>query len=1043
LLPAALVAALFVVSAPPNVASAAAQPPAPGTSAPLATWSTVTVPLSTKGLVHDATRDVLLATVPSSHASLGNSLVELDPQTGALGRHLHVGSEPGSLVVTDDGSRAFVGLTGASGIVEVDLGTFTIARTIPLGLDATYGPMIVEDLAVLPGRSDLVVAAVQRASGGSHVGRVFAYQDGEQLPDGLTSAAFVPNHIEALGDDRLFGYDSTNSGFKHFAITVDEDGLSSAGGVAGPLTGFGTDVEAAGGRIYSTSGLIVDGTTFTALGSFAAGATEVTADGVLTTVNPTTDVVARYDAATGQPAGSRTFPGIPDASILVATDGGFAVGGGSAVVLLGPQVSGPAFVAPTSPSHVSAGMVPIAVPIKPNDVAYDGGRDRLYVSVATTSTAHSDHVVALDPTTGDVLDSVWIGSNPGPLAMSPDGSLLHVGTSATGQVTEIELDTLTATGSFSLGLDGSGMLIAEDIVVRPGTTDELIVALMVTGSSPRHRGVALYVDGLRQPSSTPPHTGANRIVAVDADNVYGGNIESSGSQLFHLGVSATGVQVVGQFRDMSPTWFGHLTTSGGLLYGDSRWVVDPAGPSLAAILGVQGPTVVDDPSERTFVIDRATGAYSLAELDRDTFRLIGRGPTVLANRPTSMVSTRSGTVLRFAITTANNLVLLVPPPPPPPPGRFHVVAPSRLADTRVGHGAPAGRLPAGGTITVDVTGVGAVPAVGVEAVVVNLTSVGSTTASHLTAWATGEPKPATSNLNFRAGQVAANQAIVPVGADGTVSIANAAGATHVVVDVQGWFGDGSEAGGVSFHPMAPARLGDSRSGTGLPAGRVGAGQTVDLDVAGVLGVPDEGASAVVLNVTAVGATSQTHLTLWASGGTKPTTSNLNVAAGQVVANQAIVPVGADGRISIANAAGATHVIVDVQGWFGDDGALLHPVAPARIADSRTGVGLPAGKVPAGATAVVDVTGVAGVPEGDVVAVVVNLTVTGATASSHLTAWPTGQAKPGTSNVNFGAGHVVANQAIVPVGADGTISIANAAGATYVIVDVQGWFGPAG
>jgi hypothetical protein len=55
LIPAALVAALFVVSAPLNVTSAAAQPPAPGSSEPLDTWSTVTVPLTTKGLVHDGT----------------------------------------------------------------------------------------------------------------------------------------------------------------------------------------------------------------------------------------------------------------------------------------------------------------------------------------------------------------------------------------------------------------------------------------------------------------------------------------------------------------------------------------------------------------------------------------------------------------------------------------------------------------------------------------------------------------------------------------------------------------------------------------------------------------------------------------------------------------------------------------------------------------------------------------------------------------------------------------------------------------------------
>ena len=47
----------------------------------------------------------------------------------------------------------------------------------------------------------------------------------------------------------------------------------------------------------------------------------------------------------------------------------------------------------------------------------------------------------------------------------------------------------------------------------------------------------------------------------------------------------------------------------------------------------------------------------------------------------------------------------------------------------------------------------------------------------------------------------------------------------------------------------------------------------------------------------------------------PTTSNVNFAANQVVANQAIVPIGSWGRISIDSNNAATHLVVDVQGWF--------------------------------------------------------------------------------------------------------------------------------
>lgn len=165
-----------------------------------------------------------------------------------------------------------------------------------------------------------------------------------------------------------------------------------------------------------------------------------------------------------------------------------------------------------------------------------------------------------------------------------------------------------------------------------------------------------------------------------------------------------------------------------------------------------------------------------------------------------------------------------------------------------------------------------------------------------------------------------------------------------------------------------------------------------------------------------------------------------------LANQAIVPVGAGGRISLAVGAGASHVLVDVQGWYGapgaPDGADLRTSSPARILDTRTNAaGAPAGPLAGGAVRSVLIAGRRGVPTSGASAVVVNLTVVGATHATHLTAWPTGQAKPATSNVNVGPGRVVANQAVVPIGPDGRINLVLGAGTAHVVVDVQGWFGP--
>ena len=57
---------------------------------PIATWNAKSVPVPATDLAYVASRDVLLATVTGGQPSLGNELVELDPETGAIGRHVHV-----------------------------------------------------------------------------------------------------------------------------------------------------------------------------------------------------------------------------------------------------------------------------------------------------------------------------------------------------------------------------------------------------------------------------------------------------------------------------------------------------------------------------------------------------------------------------------------------------------------------------------------------------------------------------------------------------------------------------------------------------------------------------------------------------------------------------------------------------------------------------------------------------------------------------------------------------------------------------------------
>ena len=259
-----------------------------------------------------------------------------------------------------------------------------------------------------------------------------------------------------------------------------------------------------------------------------------------------------------------------------------------------------------------------------------------------------------------------------------------------------------------------------------------------------------------------------------------------------------------------------------------------------------------------------------------------------------------------------------------------------------------------------------------------------------------------------------------------------------------WPGGGvAPEDGSAYHPLRPARILDSRVAVGMPA-RLGPGASATVQVTGQGGVPATGVSAVVLNVTVTEPTAGSFLTVWPSGEPRPLASNLNFVAGQTIPNAVMVKVGAGGRIDLFNLAGSVHVIADVAGWYGPQavapGATFTALPPARILDTRTGNGAPAARLGPGNVLPLQVTGRGGVPTSGVSAVVLNVTVTEPNAVSFLTLWPTGEAFPLASNLNYGPGSTVANLVVVKVGPTGAVHLLNNAGSTHVIADVAGWFG---
>jgi hypothetical protein len=414
-------------------------------------------------------------------------------------------------------------------------------------------------------------------------------------------------------------------------------------------------------------------------------------------------------------------------------------------------------------------------------------------------------------------------------------------------------------------------------------------------------------------------------------------------------------------------------------------------------------------------------------------------------------------------------------------GEYHALNPARIHDTRAAVNDPVApgkksTSPTGTEYDVQITGMGGVPenASEVLAVVLNVTVAAPEAQGNLAVRASGAA-PATSSLvNFLPGRNVPNLAVVGVGTNGRITVklsTPVASRADVVIDVFGWISTTSHANrGARLVPAGPGRIADTRSGSPLRAG-----QSIAVKVRGAAStqptinpiVPnDPSVTAVMVNVTAInrepGSTS-TNIALTpvplASGEPAPT-SNTNVIRGLVKASMAIVPIGPDGNIHVRNHLGDIHVAIDVLGYFRvqadttTTGRIIPLAAPFRAFDTRLAA---FGKVPLGTgyqedwsfqkfAASVTLPSAGGAKLDQQSALIGNLTGTQLTRvyptvpiTTFLAAYPGGQTRPNTSNVNVPEGENVPNMSLLRYGTKGTdqyvVQAYNHIGSLHYLLDV--------
>jgi hypothetical protein len=245
--------------------------------------------------------------------------------------------------------------------------------------------------------------------------------------------------------------------------------------------------------------------------------------------------------------------------------------------------------------------------------------------------------------------------------------------------------------------------------------------------------------------------------------------------------------------------------------------------------------------------------------------------------------------------------------------------------------------------------------------------------------------------------------------------------------------------GQRYTAADPVRVLDTRRGFGARTGRLGPGQSLDLQLTGTAGVPAD-ATAVVLNLTGVDATADTYLRAYPTPVTTaplPSVSNLNLDRGSTRANLVTVAVGNVGRVRLHNSTGSVHVVADLAGWYAPSaGSTFRAVDPVRLLDTRRTASVgPAGQLD------LRVAGTGGVP-ADATAVALTVTAVGATAETDVSVYPASEdaaAVPQVSSLNVRSADAVPNLVLVRVGTDGTVRLRNTSGRVHLLADLAGYY----
>jgi sugar lactone lactonase YvrE len=598
------------------------------------------VSLVANDVVYSSSTGKLYASVPSSSGSNGNRIATIDPSTGNIDNSVFIGSEPNLLAMSDDGNTLYASLDGAFAVRRFDTQTQTPGLQFSVGQDSFFGRYRVNDLVVAPGNPNLVAIARHYPGTSPPEAGVAVFDDGVQRPQA------GPGHTE--GSDylsfsasaaKLYGggfYSSLKT------MTIDANGVTVT--ATAPFS-VGSRIKFNNGMIFSSTGQVINPDAGTLLGTFSGATSNAfVADSsvgrayyvVGSQFGGGSLTLKAFAINTFLPVGSLEIPGAtgdPRTIVRWGANGLALRTSTNQLFIIQTSLIPSAEPIPTPTPVSSPTPTPSPVPfdtfvkqvsLPTNDLVYDQPTQKLYASVPSRAGNIGNSITAIDPATGNLGNSVFVGSEPTHLAQADDGQTMYVELEGASAVRRFNTATQTAGQQFAIGLEGFfGVFSLSDLAVAPGNPGIVAVARQYRGVSPSQAGVVVFENGVQRPNAGPGHLNGSDVLTFSnsPSTLYGGGY----SGLSTMTVDVSGVTVNNTRPFISGTG---ITFHNGLIYGASGEVINP---TTGAIVGTfsrfgdffSNAMVVDPANGRVFFLAQQGSSAVIRAYDINTFVPIG------------------------------------------------------------------------------------------------------------------------------------------------------------------------------------------------------------------------------------------------------------------------------------------------------------------------------------------------------------------------------------------------------------------------------------